>query len=241
MRLYVDYLQFNKVTIKNNYPLPKIEDLMDQLVGAYVFSNINLISGFHQIRVKDEDIPKNTFRTRYGHYEYSVISFDVSNASDEDHVGHVCIVLHVLKENKLYAKLSKCDFWLQEVSFLGHVISSGSIVVDPIKMDVVLQWEVPKSVTEIISFLGLAGYYRKFIEGFSKLSLPLTQLTRKGQAFMWDIMCEENFQKLKKLTTTPILIFPDPKEPFVVYYGASKMGLGGVLMKNGQVVTYASR
>ena len=199
MRLCVDYRQLNKVTIKRKYPLPRIDDLMDQLVGASVFSKIDLRSGYHHIRVNAEDIQKNTFRTRYGHYEYSVMPFGVTNApgvfmeymnrifneyldkfvvvfiddilvyskSEEDHTEHLRIVLSVLKEKQLYAKLSKCEFWLKEVSFLGHVISSGGISVDPVKIEVVSQWEAPKSVSEIRSFLGLAGYYRKFIEGFS--------------------------------------------------------------------------
>ena len=142
----------------------------------------------------------------------------------------------------MYAKLSKSEFWLKEVSFLGHVISGSGIVIDPSKVDDVLQWETPKSATEIRSFLGLAGYYRRFIEGFSKLSLPLTKLTCKGRAFVWDVQCEESSTELKKrLTSAPILALPNPGEPFVVYCDASKMGLGGVLMQNGKVFAYASR
>jgi len=170
MRLCMDYRQVNKVTIKNRYPLPRIDDLMDQLVGAEVFSKIYLRSGYHQIRVKAEDVSKTAFRTRYGHYEYYVMPFGVTNApgvfmeymnrifhpyldqfvvvliddilvyskSKEEHVGHLRIVLQVLKEKQLFAKLSKCEFWLREVSFLGHVISKGSIAVDPSKVDVVM-------------------------------------------------------------------------------------------------------
>jgi len=189
MMLCVDYRQLNKVTIKNRYPLPRIDDFIDQLVGAEVFSKIDLRSGYHQIRVKAEDISKTAFRTRYGHYEYFVMPFGVSNVpgvfmeymnrifhpfldcfvvvfiddilvyskSEKEHVEHLRIVLRVLKENQLCAKLSKCEFWLREVSFLGHVISKGGIAVDPSKVDAVLQWESPKSVFEIRSFLGLAG------------------------------------------------------------------------------------
>jgi len=214
MRLCVDYRQLNKVTIKSRYPLPRIGDLMDQLVGAEVFSKIDLRSGYHQLRVKAEDISKTAFRTRYGHYEYFVMPFGVTNVlgvfmeymnrilhpfldrfvvvfiddilvyskSQEEYVEHLGIVLRLLKENKLFAKLSKCEFWLREVSFLGQVILKGDIEVDPSKVDAVLQWESPKSVFEIRSFLGLAGYYRRFIEGFSKLALPLTHLTQKRQA-----------------------------------------------------------
>ncbi|GAU43227.1 hypothetical protein TSUD_241170 [Trifolium subterraneum] len=274
MRLCIDYRQLNKATIKNKYPLPRIDDLMDQLVGACVFSKIDLRSGYHQIRVKTEDVPKTAFRTRYGHYEYIVMPFGVTNApgvfmeymnmifhsfldkfvvvfiddilvyskSEEKHKEHLGIVLQVLKEKKLYAKLSKCEFWLKEVSFLGHVISSGGIAVDPAKVDAVMKWGTHESVSEIRSFLGLAGYYRRFIEGFSKMALPLTLLTRKDQAFVWDEKCEKSFQELKKkLTTAPVLILPDAKESFVVYCDASKLGLGGVLMQKGKVVAYASR
>ena len=146
-------------------------------------------------------------------------------------------MLQVLQEKQLYAKMSKCEFWLEEVGFLGHIISKGGIVVDPTKVEAVMQWETPKSVSEIRSFLGLAGYDRRFIEGFSKLALPLTILTRKGQAFLWNGKCEASFQELKKrLTSAPVLVLPDPHEPFVVYCDASKQGLGGVLMQHGKVV-----
>jgi len=150
--------------------------------------------------------------------------------------------LQVLKEKQLFAKFSKCKFWLREVSFLGHVISKGGIAVDPSKVDAVMQWKSPKSIFEVRSFLCLAGYYRRFIEGFSKLALPLMQLTRKGQAYVWDSMCEISFLELKKrLTSAPVLILRNLKESFVVYCDALKMGLGGVLMQNRQVVAYASR
>ncbi|XP_058741477.1 uncharacterized protein LOC131613856 [Vicia villosa] len=144
----------------------------------------------------------------------------IYSKSEEDHAEHLRIALQVLKDNKLFTKFSKCD----------------GIAVDPSKVSAVLQWEPPKTVTEIRSFLGLAGYYRRFIEGFSNLALPLTQLTRKSQAFVWDAACEESFEELKKkLTAAPVLILPNPSEPFVVYCNASKMGLGGVLMQGGKV------
>ena len=212
-RLCVDYRQLNKFTIKNKYPLPRIDDLIDQLRGASIFSKINLRSGYHQIRVKAEDIQKTAFRTRYGHYEYQVMSFGVTNAPAifmdymnrifhpfldqfvvvfiddiliysktlEEHEKHLQIVLQILKEKKLYAKLSKCEFWLEEVKFLGHVISNKGVSVDLTKVEAVLQWEPQKTVTEIRSFLGLAGYYRRFIEGFSKIAMPLTQLTKRAK------------------------------------------------------------
>ena len=214
-RLCIDYRQLNKFTVKNKYPLPRIDDLMDQLRGASVFSKIDLRSGYHQIKVKAEDIQKTAFRTRYGHYEYQVMPFGVTNApaifmdymnrifhlldqfvivfiddiliyskTFEEHEEHLRIVLQILKEKKLYAKLSKCEFWLEEVKFLGHVISNKGVLVDSTKVEAVLQWEPQNTVTEIRSFLDLAGYYRRFIEGFSKIALPLTQLTKKGQPFV---------------------------------------------------------
>lgn len=209
IRLCDTYRQLNKVTVQNKYPLPRIDDLMDQLVGACVFNKIDLRSGYHKIKVKDENIPKILFRTRYSNYEYSVMPFGVYNTPDvfmeymneifhpyldhfvvvfvvdilvyfkstKKHVGHLWVVLQVLKENKLYTKLSKCEFWLQEVIFLGNVTSSGVIALDTSKVGDVLRWEALNSVTKIRSFLGSCGYYRRFIKGFSKLALPLT---RKG-------------------------------------------------------------
>jgi len=273
-RLCVDYRQLNKFTIKNKYPFPRIDDLTDQLRGASIFSKIDLRSRYHQIRVKAEDIQKTAFRTRYGHYEYQVMSFGVTNAPAifmdymnrifhpfldqfvvvfiddiliycmtlEEHKEHLRIVLQILKEKRLYAKLSKCEFWLEEVKFLGHVISNKGVSVDLTKVETILQWEPPKIVTEIRSFLGLAGCYRRFIEGFSKISMLLTQLTKNGQAFVWTEKCENSFQELKKrLTTSPVLALPDPTGHFVIFCDASKMGLGCVLMQDKRVVAYSSR
>ena len=127
--------------------------------------------------------------------------------------------MEILREKQLFAKLSKCEFWLEEVNFLGHVIGKGGVRVDPSKVEAVVEWDRPTSVTEIRSFLGLAGYYRKFIEGFSKLALPLTMLTRKGQPFVWTTECEASFQELKnRLTSAPVLVLPDPQVDFA-YYG----------------------
>ena len=142
----------------------------------------------------------------------------------------------------MYAKLSKRDFWLREVSILGHVISDGGIAVDPSKVQDVLNWNLPKNVSEIKSFLRLAGYYRRFIEGFSKIVKPLTYLLEKGKEFKWDAACQTCFEELKtRLTTTPILIMPDIHKGFDVYCDASHLGLGCVLMQEGKVVAYASR
>jgi hypothetical protein len=188
----IDYCSLNEVTIKNMYPLPRIEDLFDQMKGAGVFSKIDLRSGYNQLRIQESDIPKTAFRTRYGLYEYTVMSFSLTNApayftylmnkvfmeyldkfvvvfidnilifskTEEEYKKHLRLVLEKLRSNQLYAKLSKCEFWLTEVAFLGHVISAGGVSVDPGKVRDVLNWMPPTNVSEIQSFLGLAGYYR---------------------------------------------------------------------------------
>jgi hypothetical protein len=163
-------------------------------------------------------------------------------SQNEEQEEHLRIVLQKLRENQLYAKLNKCDFWLNEVSFLGHVITDGGVAVDPSKVRDVLNWNPPKNVSEIRSFLGLAGYYRRFIEGFSKVVKPLTSLLEKGKELKWDAACQTYFEELKtRLTTAPVLIMPDIHKGFNVYCDASCLGLGCVLMQEGKVVAYASR
>ncbi|KAH0658205.1 hypothetical protein KY289_026953 [Solanum tuberosum] len=161
------------VTIKNKYPLPRIDDLFDQLQGAFCFSKIDLRSGYHQLKVRECDISKTTFKTRYGHYEFLVMSFDmfvivfiddilIYSMNEEDHASHLRIVLQTLKDKELYAKFSKCEFWLESVAFLGHIVSIDGIRVDTQKIDAVQSWPRPISPTDIRSFLGLVGYYRRF-------------------------------------------------------------------------------
>jgi hypothetical protein len=162
----------------------------------------------------------------------------VYSRSEEE---HLCLALQKLRENRLYAKLSKCEFWMKQVSFLGHVISKGGISVDLSKVQDVLSWNAPMSVDDIRSFLGLAGYYRRFIKGFSKISNPMTELLEKDKKFEWTSVCEASFQKLKKrLTTALILVMPNMEKPFSIYCDASGEGLGCVLMQDGHVVAYAS-
>uniref|UniRef100_A0A2N9EEP8 RNA-directed DNA polymerase n=1 Tax=Fagus sylvatica TaxID=28930 RepID=A0A2N9EEP8_FAGSY len=226
MRLCIDYRELNRVTIKNKYPLPRIDDLFDQLQGAQVFSKIDLRSGYHQLKIKSEDIPKTAFRTRVW----------------EEHEDHLRIVLQILRDKKLYAKLKKCEFWLNQVVFLGHVVSKDGITVDPSKIEAVVSWDRPTNVSEVRSFLGLAGYYRRFVEGFSRIAAPLTHLTRKNAKFEWKEECEKSFQELKqRLVTAPVLTIPSSSGGFVIYSDASRKGLGCVLMQHGRVVAYASR
>jgi Reverse transcriptase (RNA-dependent DNA polymerase). len=195
--------------------LPRIDDLFDQLKGAKVFSKIDLRSGYHQLRIREEDIPKTAFTTRYGLYECTVMSFGLTNApaffmnlmnkvfmefldkfvvvfiddiliyskSEEEHEQHLRLVLEKLKEHQLYAKFSKCDFWLSEVKFLGHVITAQGVAVDPSNVESVTKWTPPKTVSQVRSFLGLAGYYRRFIENFSRIARPMTQLLKKDEKF----------------------------------------------------------
>ncbi|GKE83918.1 putative reverse transcriptase domain-containing protein, partial [Tanacetum coccineum] len=179
--------ELNKLTIKNRYPLPRIDNLFDQLQGSQYFSKIDLRSGYHQLRVHEEDILKTAFRTRYGHFEFTVMPFGLTNApaTREEHEVHLGLVLELLKKEKLYAKFSKCEFWLQEVQFLRHVINKDGIHVDLSKIEAVKNWEAPKTPSEVRLFLGLAGYYRRFIENFSKIAKSLTILTQKSKTFDW--------------------------------------------------------
>ncbi|GJR60420.1 putative reverse transcriptase domain-containing protein [Tanacetum coccineum] len=273
-RMCIDYRELNKLTVKNRYPLPRIDDLFDQLQGSSVYSKIDLRSGYHQLRVREQDIPKTAFRTRYGHYEFQVMPFGLTNApavfmdlmnrvckpyldkfvivfiddiliyskNKEEHEEHLKAILELLKKEELYAKFSKCEFWIPKVQFLGHVIDCQGIHVDPAKIESIKDWASPKTPTEIRQFLGLAGYYRRFIEGFSKIAKPMTKLTQKKVTFEWGDKQEAAFQTLKdKLCSAPILALPQGAENFIVYCDASHKGLGAVLMQNEKVIAYASR
>ena len=274
LRLCVDYRQLNKMTVKNKYPLPIIDDLVDQLKGAGVFSKIDQRSGYHQLRIKDADVNKTAFRTRYGHYEFLVMPFGLTNAPTafmdlmnrvfrpfleqfaivfiddilvysndrEYHDSHLRVVLETLRKEQLYAKMSKCGFWLKEVSFLGHIVSEEGIMVDPRKIEVILEWKPPRSVTEVHSFLGLTGYYRRFVKGFSMTAAPMTRLLQKNVRFEWSEKYQASFEKLKAfLTEAPVLTQPTFDKEYVIFGDASLNGLGCVLMQEGKVVAYASR
>ena len=224
----IDYRQLDKVTVKNKYPLPRIDDLFDQLQGACTFSKIDLRSGYHQLKIRETDVPKTAFQTRYGHYEFLVMSFGLTNApaafmslmneifkpyldlfvivfiddilvyskSRKEHEEHLRMVLEMLREKKLYAKFSKCEFWLDSVSFLGHVVSKDGVMVDPSKIEAVKNWVRPTNVTEVRSFVGLSSYYRRFVKGFSSIASQLMNLTKQNVPFVWSDECEESFKKL---------------------------------------------
>ena len=270
----IDYRQINKMTVKNKYPLPRIEDILDQLKGAGVFLKIDLRSRYYQLRVKDVDVPKTAFKTQYGHYEFLVMPFRLTNAPTafkdlmntvfptlcgsicvvfiddnpvyskdaQEHEQHMKIVLETLREKRLYVKLSKCDFWLKEVSFLGHIVSAEGIRVDPIKIEAVVNWKPPRIVTEVRSFLGLTGHYKRFVKGFSVIASSLTKLLRKGVKFEWSDKCQNSFEQLKEmLVEEPVLTQPTSGKEYTLYSDASSIGLGCVLMQDGKVVAYASK
>jgi hypothetical protein len=226
------------------------------------------------MKIRPSDIPKMAFSTRYGLYEFTIMSFGLTNApayfmnlmnkvfkeyldrfvvvfiddiliyskSESDHEEHLRLVLQKLRDNQLYAKFSKCEFWIDEVSFLGHIISNGGILVDPAKVKEIMAWSIPTTVMEIQSFLGLEGYYQRFIEGFSKIAKPMTSLLEKGREFKWDEKCQDSFEQLKKrLISPPVLVMSDLQKGFDIYCDACGQGLGCVLMQEGHVIAYASR
>jgi hypothetical protein len=166
----------------------------------------------------------------------------IYSKSNEEHEKHLRLIMEKLREHKLYAKFSICEFWLSEVAFLGHIVSKEGIAVDPSKVTAVTEWEPPKNVGEIRSFIGLAGYYRRFIKNFSKIATPMTELLKKEKKFKWTDEYEVSFQELnKRLVSAPVLCLPDLEKEFQVYCDASRLGLGSVLMQGGRVVAYASR
>jgi hypothetical protein len=265
MRMCVDYRALNRITIKNSYPLPRVDELFDRLQGARYFSKIDLRSGYHQIRIAPEDVPKTAFRTRYGHYEFTVLPFGLTNAPAtfmhlmhqalrplldecalvflddiliysktlEEHQQHVRRVLDALREQKLYAKESKCEFFKHEVEFLGHRVGRDGVRMMEDKVEAIREWPTPRSVRDVRAFLGTAGYYRKFIRDFSAIAAPLSELTKDSVKFEWASPHEQAFRQLKAaIAQGPVLILPDPSRPFVVHTDASGFAVGAVLQQD---------
>ena len=264
-RFCIDYRPLNEATVKNNGSLPNIEELFDQLLGAKYFSKLDLRSGYHQIRIHPDDIPKTAFNTRYGHFEFLVLPFGLCNApatfmqlmqevfrecldrfvivylddiliyskTPEEHAEHLETVLALLRKHELYAKLSKCQFYQQRIKFLGHTITTDGISVDEDKVRAIQEWPVPQNVSELRSFLGLAGYYRKFVAGFSKVALPLTLLLHTETTFTMNHPQLQALRALKHLLShTPVLTIADVNRPFVVSTDASGYAIGAVLSQD---------
>ncbi|KAJ9531659.1 hypothetical protein QJQ45_021802, partial [Haematococcus lacustris] len=278
LRMCIDYRQLNKLTLRDQYPLPRIDDLFDRLSGCSVFSSLDLQAGYHQIRITPEDVPKTAFRTPEGHFQFKVLSFGLTNApatfqrvmndafapvlgkcalvylddilvmskSLPEHLQHLRLVFDLLRKNKLYAKMSKCEFMQLTLRFLGHVISAGAISVDPDKVRAIVDWPVPSSLTQLQSFLGAANFVRKFVHNFSAISAPLTDLCGKLSAtFPWHSWPDHErhaFYELKAaVANVPMLRLPDHTQPFQVYCDASLQGVGAVLMQDGYPLAYLSK
>lgn len=277
-RMCIDYRALNNLTIKNKYPLPRIDELMDRLQGAKYFTKIDLRSGYHQVRIQPDDVSKTAFRTRYGHYEFLVMPFGLTNAPAtfmhmmnsiltehldtfvivflddiliysktlEEHTEHVKQVLQILRDNHLYAKESKCEFFQTEVEFLGHIVGKDGVQMMEEKLKAISEWPIPHNVEQIRSFLGTTGYYRKFVQDYSRIASPLTHLLHHDVKWEWTSAQQESFDTLKQcMLQRPILILPNPSVPFVVTTDASGYAIGATLSqdqgKGLQPIAYLSK
>ncbi|GJV00304.1 putative reverse transcriptase domain-containing protein [Tanacetum coccineum] len=237
LRMCIHYQELNKLTVKNRYLLPRIDDLFDQLQGSSVYSKIDMRSvmpcGLTKAPAVFMDLMNRVCKPFLD--KCMIVFIDdilIYSKNKKEHEEHLKAVLELLKKEKLYAKFSKCEFWIPKIQFLGHMIDIQGIHVDPAKIESIKDWESPKMPMEIHQFLGLAGYYQRFIEGFSKIAKSMTKLTQKGVKFDWGDNKEAAFQLLKqKLCSAPILALPERSKDFTVYCDASDKGLGAVLMQ----------
>jgi len=272
-RFYVDYRKLNDMTIKNRFPMPIIEEILDELAGAKFFTKLGMKVGFHQIRMLPEDEQKTAFKTHQGHYQFKVMPFGLTNApatfqcvmnqvlqpflrqfvlvflddimiysaSWNDHLQHLQQVLETLRKHQFYLKLSKCSFAQASLEYLGHIISDSGVATDQTKIEAMVNWPIPTSMTELRAFLDLIGYYRKFVSKYGVLAKPLTNILRL-KAFQWSPQAQQAFDNIKlAMTKTLVLALLNFQLQFIMETVACAEGIGAVLMQQGQPIAYLSK